>query len=250
MNILVVDDDNVSRMAIANAVIGLSSQPPLQLENGQRALQALQDGYLADVLITDVRMPEMDGMELLKRVRADSRFAPMPVMMITAFSARDMVAEALQLGVQGFILKPATADAVFRVRNVMERFHGTLIEGLNDAMHRLSILPDRYWTYIETLIQHGRHVLQSLPKNSALVEISLRTIADIRSALNACLGAARTLGARHLEKSLLQLDALLSAPPLAGDPHLVQARHALQLNLHWLQIYVQSNRSNAPRGMG
>lgn len=250
MNILVVDDDSVSRMTVANAVLDLCSKPPMQVENGKLALQALHEGYMADVLITDVRMPEMDGMELLKRVRADSRFAPLPVMMITAFSARDMVAEALQLGVQGFILKPATADAAVRVRSVIERFHATLIEGLTDAMHRLSILPDRYWTYIETLIQHGRHVVQALPKANTTDEISLRAIADLRSALNACLGAGKVLGTRHLEKSLLQLDTLLSAPLPSNDPRLVQARHALQLNLHWLQTYVRCNRSAAPLGAG
>ncbi|MBC7918147.1 MAG: response regulator [Rhodoferax sp.] len=246
MNILVVDDDSVSRMAVANTVACLGRYPPKQVENGKLALEALQQGYAADVVITDVRMPVMDGMELLKHIRADARFAPLPVMMITAFSARDMVAEALKLGVQGFILKPITEDAILRVRGVLARFHATLIESLNDSMHRLSILPERYWTYIETLVLQGSNLLEAIGRYSQ--GSNTKEIAELRSALNACLAATKMLGARYLEKALLQLDTLLVAGFSANDTRLSQVLHATRLNLHWLDVYVKFHRARSAPG--
>ncbi|QTN29162.1 response regulator [Rhodoferax sp. AJA081-3] len=245
MNILLADDDNVSRMALAEALGGLCRNAPLLVNDGQRALESLQKGYLADLVITDVRMPNLDGLGLLKALRADSRFAPLPVMLITAFSERDLVAQALQLGVQGFILKPVTPDALLRARNVVGRFHASLTEGMTATMHRLSILPDRYWTYVETLAAQGHTLQETAPLKTLLADTAGHSIADVRSALNACLGASKVLGARPLEKALLQLDALLVSAPQPGDPRLAFAVHTTRLHLHWLEVYLQFNRATA-----
>jgi two-component system chemotaxis response regulator CheY len=64
-------------------------------------------GY--DLLITDWNMPGMQGIDLLKAVRADPKLATMPVMMVTAEQKKEQIIEAAKAGVNGYIVKPFTA---------------------------------------------------------------------------------------------------------------------------------------------
>jgi two-component system chemotaxis response regulator CheY len=65
-----------------------------------------------DFLVTDWNMPGMQGIDLLKAVRADAKLASLPVLMVTAESKRDQIVEAAQAGVNGYIVKPFTAQTL------------------------------------------------------------------------------------------------------------------------------------------
>lgn len=88
--------------------------------NGRQALDvALSD--LPDVVILDVMLPEMDGYEFLRRLRADARAADMPVLMLTAKGQREDRETALRCGADLFIRKPfANADVIAAVEQLAD----------------------------------------------------------------------------------------------------------------------------------
>jgi DNA-binding NtrC family response regulator len=101
--VLLIDDDDGSRAAMA-AGLRRAGHEVSEFEGGEAALAKLQAGEPADVLITDVRMPGMDGYEVVRRVRA---LRPaLPVLMVTAFGDVDGAVKALQGGADDYLTKP------------------------------------------------------------------------------------------------------------------------------------------------
>ena len=80
-------------------------------DDGKTALPMLQNGSF-DFLITDWNMPGMPGLDLIKAVRADAKLAKMPVLMLTAEAKREQIIEAAQAGVNGYVIKPFTAETL------------------------------------------------------------------------------------------------------------------------------------------
>ncbi|MCK5679681.1 response regulator [bacterium] len=106
-NILVVDD-SMSMRAIIKKVITMSGFDVGEIaeaENGLEALAKLED-FWADVVLTDIHMPEMDGVELLKRIKSNPMTKALPVIMITTESRDEIVSDAIALGAAGYIKKP------------------------------------------------------------------------------------------------------------------------------------------------
>ena len=112
MRFLVVDDSRSMRKIVANCLRRLGYDEVVEAENGVTALTELVKGGV-DAVVTDWNMPEMDGLTLVKKMRADDRFKKMPVMMVTAESAKHDVIAAIQAGVNDFVVRPFTVR-VFR----------------------------------------------------------------------------------------------------------------------------------------
>jgi two-component system chemotaxis response regulator CheY len=119
---LVVDDFSTMRRIIKNLLHDLGYQNVVEADDGKTALPVLQAGGI-DVLITDWNMPGMQGVELLRQVRADERLKKLPVLMLTAEAKREQIVEAAQAGVSGYVIKPFTAatlkekiDKIFAVK--------------------------------------------------------------------------------------------------------------------------------------
>jgi len=106
-NILVVDD-SVSMRAIIKKVISMSGFDVGEIAEADNGLEALAklENFWADVVLTDIHMPEMDGVELLKKIKDDPLTAALPVVMITTESRDEIVAKALAAGAAGYIKKP------------------------------------------------------------------------------------------------------------------------------------------------
>jgi two-component system chemotaxis response regulator CheY len=111
MSFLVVDDFSTMRRIIKNVLNDLGYVNVTEAEDGTTALPMLRRGSF-DFLITDWNMPGMPGLELLRQVRADSRLAKLPVLMLTAEAKREQIVEAAQAGVSGYIIKPFTATTL------------------------------------------------------------------------------------------------------------------------------------------
>lgn len=121
MRILIVDDFSTMRRIIKNLLRDLGFNNTSEADDGQTALPILQAGKV-DFLVTDWNMPGMSGIELLRTVRADSALASMPVLMVTAEQKRDQIVEAAQAGVNGYIVKPFTADVLReKIDKIFER---------------------------------------------------------------------------------------------------------------------------------
>jgi len=111
MKFLVVDDFSTMRRIIKNLLHDLGYPNVSEADDGKTALPMLQAGNF-DFLITDWNMPGMPGLDLIKAVRADTKLAKMPVLMLTAEAKREQIIEAAQAGVNGYVIKPFTAETL------------------------------------------------------------------------------------------------------------------------------------------
>jgi two-component system chemotaxis response regulator CheY len=111
LKFLVVDDFSTMRRIIKNLLHDLGYPNVTEADDGKTALPMLQAGGF-DFLITDWNMPGMPGLDLIKAVRADAKLAKMPVLMLTAEAKREQIIEAAQAGVNGYVIKPFTAETL------------------------------------------------------------------------------------------------------------------------------------------
>ena len=111
MKILIVDDFSTMRRIIKNLLHDLGYDNSHEADDGTTALPLLKNGSF-DFLITDWNMPGMPGLQLLKEVRADPKLTDMPVLLLTAEAKRDQIVEAAQAGVNGYVIKPFTAQVL------------------------------------------------------------------------------------------------------------------------------------------
>ncbi len=121
MKILIVDDFSTMRRIIKNLLRDLGFNNTQEADDGSTALPMLQNGDF-DFLITDWNMPNMPGIDLLKAVRADANLKSMPVLMVTAEAKRDQIIAAAEAGVNGYIVKPFTAETLKeKIDKIFER---------------------------------------------------------------------------------------------------------------------------------
>ena len=111
MKILVVDDFSTMRRIIKNLLRDLGFSNTSEADDGLTALPMLKSGNF-DLLVTDWNMPGMQGIDLLKEVRADENLRNLPVLMVTAEQKKEQIVEAAQAGVNGYIVKPFTAQTL------------------------------------------------------------------------------------------------------------------------------------------
>ncbi len=112
MKLLVVDDSSTMRRIIKNTLARLNYTDVLEAEHGAEAWQIMQKHDDIDVLITDWNMPEMNGLELVKKVRAESKYEDMPIIMVTTEGGKAEVITALKAGVNNYIVKPFTPQVL------------------------------------------------------------------------------------------------------------------------------------------
>jgi two-component system chemotaxis response regulator CheY len=111
MKFLVVDDFATIRRIVKSVINELGFSNVTEADDGSTALPLLRDGNF-DFLITDWNMPGMPGLDLLKAVRANPKLAKLPVLMLTAEAQREQIIAAAQAGVNGYIIKPFTAEVL------------------------------------------------------------------------------------------------------------------------------------------
>ena len=121
MKILIVDYFSTMRRIIKNLLRDLGFTNTQEADDGQTALPMLQSGSF-DFLVTDWNMPGMQGIDLLKAVRADENLKNLPVLLVTAEAKREQIVEAAQCGVNGYIVKPFTAQTLEeKINKIFER---------------------------------------------------------------------------------------------------------------------------------
>jgi two-component system chemotaxis response regulator CheY len=108
MKVLVVDDFSTMRRIVKNLLRDLGFTNISEADDGSTALPMLQGGDF-DFVVTDWNMPGMQGIDLLKAIRADASLSHIPVLLITAEAKKEQIVMAAQAGVNGYIVKPFTA---------------------------------------------------------------------------------------------------------------------------------------------
>lgn len=110
MKILVVDDDKTTRKLLG-FYLKAKGFEVVTAENGLDAIEKLGSEN-ANLIMTDLNMPYMDGIELVKTLRADPAWAAIPIIMVTTEADPEERQKAMSAGASEYIVKPVTADAV------------------------------------------------------------------------------------------------------------------------------------------
>jgi two-component system chemotaxis response regulator CheY len=108
IKILVVDDFPTMRRIVRNLLKELGYSNVDEAEDGAAGLARLKSGGF-DFVISDWNMPNLDGLAMLKAIRADATLSSLPVLMVTAESKKENIIAAAQAGASGYVVKPFTA---------------------------------------------------------------------------------------------------------------------------------------------
>jgi len=109
MKILIGDDFQTMRRIVKNIFKQLGYENFEEAEDGAQAYAKLRTGGFGFV-VSDWNMPNMNGLELLKKVRSDPELKDMPFLMVTAEAEKDKVIAAIKAGVSNYVVKPFTAE--------------------------------------------------------------------------------------------------------------------------------------------
>jgi two-component system chemotaxis response regulator CheY len=119
--VLIVDDSAAIRKILQRVLrqTGMAINTIHEAGNGAEALAVLKD-HKVDLVLSDINMPQMDGLELLAALKASPQWNGIPVVMITTEGGETRVAEAVRLGATGYVRKPFSAE------QIKEKLAGTL----------------------------------------------------------------------------------------------------------------------------
>ena len=111
MRVLIVDDFSTMRRIIKNILRQLGFNNILEADDGTSAWEVLNRDQI-DFIISDWNMPQMTGIEQMRKVRASEEFADLPFLMVTAEAQQENIIEAVQAKVSNYIVKPFTAETL------------------------------------------------------------------------------------------------------------------------------------------
>ena len=111
MRVLIVDDSSTMRKLLKKILVEVGAEV-LEAKHGLEALEVLRQNVDIGLTSIDWNMPEMDGMQLLERIRANHSFDSMQIMMVTTEMEMSGVARALEVGANEYVMKPFTKDVI------------------------------------------------------------------------------------------------------------------------------------------
>ena len=121
LKFLVVDDFSTMRRIVRGLLKEMGCNNVEEAEDGQIALNTLKGGRF-DFVVSDINMPNMNGFELLKAIKADANLKHLPVLMVTAEARKEDIVLAAQSGAAGYIVKPFTkATLEEKVQKILQK---------------------------------------------------------------------------------------------------------------------------------
>ena len=124
MKVLVVDDFPTMRRIIRNLLKDLGFENVEEAEDGAMGLEKLRHGNF-DLVVSDWNMPNMDGLAMLQKIRAESALAKLPVLMVTAEAKKENIIAAAKAGANGYVVKPFTAATLEeKLNKIFEQIQG------------------------------------------------------------------------------------------------------------------------------
>jgi two-component system chemotaxis response regulator CheY len=128
MRFLVVDDSSAMRRILTNALNRLGHTDVVEAADGREAFACLSASAV-DFIVTDWIMPEMDGIEFVRAVRASGPLKHIPILMVTTHATRDHIVEAMTAGVNSYVVKPFTLET-FQQKIELIASRQPLLEGV------------------------------------------------------------------------------------------------------------------------
>jgi two-component system chemotaxis response regulator CheY len=123
INALVVDDLEVTRKIICNILKLIGFDNIFEADSGTTALSILKE-YKVGLIITDWNMPQMSGLELLQKIRANAKHQHIPVLMVTGEGEEEYILAALKAGADNYVVKPFTMETLKEQIETILKKHG------------------------------------------------------------------------------------------------------------------------------
>ena len=113
LDVLIVDDSAAIRKILQRVLVqaDFTLGKVLEANDGAEALEKLKTESV-QLVLSDINMPRMDGLELLAQIRAEPKWKSLPVIMVTTEGSQNKVMQALELGANGYVRKPFTAEQI------------------------------------------------------------------------------------------------------------------------------------------
>jgi len=213
MKILIVDDSKTSLMVLRN-ILAKHKFEVVEAESAKEAMQILDADSLIDLVISDIMMPEISGLQLLQHIRKTPKYQDIPVIMCTAAGDRNSVVKAGTLKVSGYIVKPVVATQIIKqINKVVSQIRPT-IEDKHKAATRLGMTTSTYMEilsgFLDDVSKRKSQLHQAVKSNSAL---------RIRLIANAIKGSADTLGAWGIRDAARKLEEMGQSGKLQEAEH-------------------------------
>jgi two-component system chemotaxis response regulator CheY len=221
IKVLVVDDDVVSRMVLMHLVDTAGDFEIHEAEDGEDAWRQLEGGLRPAVTFCDLRMPRLSGMDLLARVKADPRLAPMPFILASAATDRETVDQASGLGAYCYLAKPFQPNEVHALLAALPEAGGQGDEAPAQAARRLGIDANRLLLYLGGL---HRQLVAASPEIEQLLACGDTDAA--RDRLARLREGCATLGLAGAAAGLAALEAEPAPGPCEVEQALAAARQA------------------------
>jgi DNA-binding NarL/FixJ family response regulator len=136
IRIMIVDDQSVIREGL-KMILKLNKEFSVvcEAENGFEALEML-NSHIIDVVLTDIRMPKMDGLEIAKRIR--KLYPNIKIIFLTVFNEKEYLLKGLQYGINGYLLKDSSAEDI--IRSIKEAVNNNILIDPEAAATLVNIL--------------------------------------------------------------------------------------------------------------
>jgi CheY-like chemotaxis protein len=200
MKILVVDDDAICRRLIVKG-LEKAKYETVEARDAPEALALLQSDGTISLLISDIMMPEVDGLDLLDQIRRIPLLAHLPVLICSALARSDIVARAAHFSIVGYLLKPVDLP---RLRAEVRRILSMRLRPLSRISETLARLEVDELGYLQMLDSFLKKLFQDLPEISELGRSGGSQ--QLSTLLTGLSGAAQTLGAEALSHVIASIE--------------------------------------------
>jgi two-component system chemotaxis response regulator CheY len=164
-----------------------------EAEDGEEAFRYLQDQH-ADIAIVDIVMPEMTGIELLKKMKADPMLAAVPTIVCTSISEQELVQEVLSLGIAGYVLKPVTAKKLTQKIRDVETHIPPVFHDPARTRHDLGLDIEEYRKLLLMMIDDAKEKLVDIGR-----QVESGDLSEFRRFISDLTNSANNLGVTALE---------------------------------------------------
>lgn len=161
--VLIVDDD-VSLRRLERMLLEREGYKILEAENGTAALNVLQSEPV-DMVVLDVIMPDISGLDLLAEMRSIPMTAKVPVLLCTSVSDRSQVTRALEYGINGYFLKPIVAKDFIKKVASLEDSVVPILELPRETQFKLGISQEEFRELVTIMLDESQKRLREIGRN-------------------------------------------------------------------------------------
>lgn len=196
MNILLIEDDASTR-ALLTMILERANNSVVEAEDGKKALQYLSK-QKADLILTDIYMPEMNGLDFLAELRKSSATADVPVILCTCVSNPKILAQAEKLGVRAVVPKPVNPSLLLQKIAQMQTTGLPVLEDSKLTVQRLGVDVKGYYELLNIMVENAVQRLMDVKEGIEKGELN-----GFESFLRDLYSSAESLGAKALSHAAM-----------------------------------------------